>query len=60
MNAQQEAAFEAKADKHFKSHRDTPNGRNFLFWDHELTEKDKKNYSKNFDTIFPNSPGAKF
>lgn len=58
MNAEQERAFEAKAEKHFKSHRDTPCGRNFVFWEHEETEENKKNYRKNFDKCFPNSPGA--
>ncbi len=58
MNAQQEAAFEKKAEKHFRGHRDTPCGRNFAFWDHEETKESKKNYKDNFDRTFPNSPGA--
>lgn len=60
MTPQQEAAFEKKAEKHFKSHRDTPCGRNFTCWDHDETPETLKNYRKNFDNIFPNSPGAGF
>ena len=62
MTPEQEAAFERKAEKHFRSHRDVPSGRNFRFWEHpsrgEDSKKEDENYRKNFDRIFPNAPGA--
>jgi len=58
MTPQQEAAFEKKAEKHFKGQRELPNGRNFRFWNHDKDTKADKQYRKNFDKVFPNSPGA--
>ena len=57
MTPQQEAAFERKAEKHFKSHPELPNGRTFRF-NHEFNEVEEEKYKANFDAIFPNSPGA--
>ena len=59
MTLQEEAIFEAKAEKHFKSQRELPRGRDYR-WNtfHEITEEDYDNYRKNFDRIFPNAPGA--
>ncbi len=59
MTPQQEAAFEAKAEKHFKSHREMPTGRSFT-WDHVETKESIDNYRSNFDKTFPNAPGAEF
>jgi len=48
---QQEALFEAKAEKYFKSQRELIPGRNFL-WNH-MPEKDSlKKYRDNYDKIF--------
>ena len=58
MTEREEAAFEAKADKHFKSHRELPKGRNFTCWNREKNTKGDKKYRNNFDAIFPNAPGA--
>jgi hypothetical protein len=57
MNAQEERNFEAKSEQHFKGHRDTPCGRNFMHWDHVNTPEATKKYAENFDATFPNSPG---
>jgi len=58
MTRQEEAAFEAKAEKHFRSHRDVPSGRNFHTWEHEHDPEAEKKYRSNFDKVFPNAPGA--
>lgn len=57
MTPQEEARFEAKAEQHFKSHPELPNGRDFRF-NHEYNKDEDNRYKANFDTIFPNSPGA--
>jgi len=58
MTPHEEAVFEKKADKHFKSHPELPNGRNFACWSLEKDNKATAKYKKNFDSIFPNSPGV--
>lgn len=58
MTRQEEAAFEAKAEKHFKGHRELPDGRNFRCWNRDKDVKGDANYRDNYDRIFPNSPGA--
>ena len=45
-------------EKFFRSHRDTPTGRNFVYWNGVETAQDRQNYRDNFDSIFPNAPGA--
>lgn len=57
MTAAQEAAFDKRVDKHFQSHRELPNGRNFR-WNSEKDPEADRKYRNNFDSIFPNSPGA--
>ncbi len=56
---QQEAAFDHWAEESFKSQREMPNGRNFLWNSYCWKEKkDLDNYRKNFDAIFgPKTPG---
>lgn len=60
MTRQEEAAFEAKAERDFKSHRELPPGRNFL-WDvmrfHDGNVKDA--YSIGMCRTFPNAPGSR-
>jgi hypothetical protein len=60
MDAQTEAAFERKAERHFKSQRTLLPGRDYRFnilrW---ITYDERQSYRKNFDTIFPKSPGAR-
>lgn len=57
MTRQEEIAFEKKAEKHFRSQRELPNGRDFR-WNSEKDPEAERKYRKNFDSIFPNSPGA--
>jgi hypothetical protein len=56
MSKAQEAQFNRDAEKHFKSHPELPNGRDFRFNSEFDPEADSK-YRNNFDRIFPNSPG---
>jgi len=60
MTPQQEAAFEKKAEQHFKGHRELPNGKNFTCWNREHSKEAEQKYKQNFDKIFPNSPGVGF
>lgn len=60
MTAQEEAVFDAKAEKHFKSHPELPNGRNVWAWNREHQPKADAKYKANFDSIFPNAPGADY
>lgn len=53
-----ERATEAKMEKHFRGYQPVPNGRNFHTWNHTKDIKAEERYRNNFDTIFPNSPGA--
>ena len=59
MTRAEEAAFEKKAEKHFRSHRELPTGRDFR-WNqpHHHAIAGDKNFRENFDRIFPNAPGA--
>lgn len=45
-------------EKHFRSHRELPAGRNFRCWNREKDVKADRKYRENFDKVFPNSPGA--
>lgn len=56
MTEAEENAFEAKAEKHFKSHRELPNGRDYRF-NKSYSKKEDKKFKANFDAIFPNAPG---
>lgn len=58
MSAAQEAVFEARAERHFRSHPELPNGRNVWAWNREHQPKADRKYKANFDTIFPDAPGA--
>lgn len=58
MTEQEERNFDKFEEKYFKSHPELPNGRNFTCWNREKNTKGDKLYKKNFDTIFPSSPGA--
>lgn len=63
MTRQEEAIYDQKVEKHFKSHREVPNGRDVRFNCREGyidNPERQKVFSKNFDTIFPNAPGAGF
>ena len=58
MTEQEEARFEAQAERYFKSHRELPPGRNFTCWNREKNTKGDKKYRSNFDKVFPHAPGA--
>jgi hypothetical protein len=57
--AAQEAAFDAKVEKSFRSQRELKNGRDYR-WNCfcHITDDERKSYRKNFDNIFPKAPGA--
>lgn len=59
MNAVEEKKFLKFEEKYFKSQRELPNGRDFR-WNQDKDPVAEKNFRKNFDSIFPNSPGAGF
>lgn len=58
MTPHEEAVFEAKAEKHFASHRELRNGRNFMMWNRDKDPVGDANYRKNYDATFPNSSGV--
>ena len=60
MTPQEEAQFEKKAEKHFASHRELRDGKNFRMWNREKDPVGNENYRKNYDATFPNAPGAGF
>lgn len=48
--------FVQKREKHFKSQRELPNGRDFR-WNMQRDFDAETLYRKNFDRIFPDAPG---
>ena len=50
--------FKKRMAAHDKQHNDTPFGRNFATWNKPNYAKDQNSLRKNFDSIFPNAPGA--
>ena len=59
MTRHEEAVFEAKAERHFRSHRELPRGRDFRWNTFRFNnEADLAHYRHNFDRIFPSAPGA--
>jgi hypothetical protein len=52
LSAAQEAAFERKAEKHFRSHRELPNGKNFRCWNRDADPEADKKYRDNYDATF--------
>jgi hypothetical protein len=57
MTPAQEAIIDRKIEKHFQSHRELANGRNFWAWGRNKDLNADQKYRKNFDNIFPNAPG---
>jgi len=65
MTAAQEKAFDRKAEKYFRSHRELPAGRDFRWntyrFDQHQMDNGKtadENFRDNFDRVFPNAPGV--
>ena len=57
MSAVEEKAFDLKAEKHFRSHRELPPGRNFRCWNREKDVQGDEAYRQNYDKInWNNSP----
>lgn len=54
-----EAADTLKMDKHFaNTHKELPNGRNFMCFNHQADPVADRKYRNNFDRIFgPKTPG---
>ncbi len=50
-------ATEAQIDKHWRSHPELPNGRDFRF-NQTFDKKANHKFQQNFDAIFPNAPGV--
>lgn len=59
-DAAAERADDARMDKAFRGHRELPAGRNFRCWNRDKDTVADEKYRNNFDSIFPNSPGAGF
>ncbi|MCK9408274.1 MAG: hypothetical protein M0R68_03990 [Bacteroidetes bacterium] len=51
MTAAEERAFDVKAEKHFRGHRELPNGRNFRCWNREKDVAGDRAYRANYDQI---------
>ncbi len=54
-----EKSDDIKIEKHFKSHPELPNGRDYRF-NRERDPVGDKNFRNNFDNIFKSSPGYGF
>lgn len=52
MTPQQEAVLDRKIEKHFRSHRELPNGRNFTCWNRERDVEADRRYLTNYDQVF--------
>lgn len=61
MTQQEESALDAKMDNHFRNtHPELPKGRDYRAFSYRfISAKDRQNYRKNFDNIWPKAPGAK-
>ena len=64
MTPGQEAVFERNANRYFRSHREIPNGRDFR-WNsyrydnyHSQDGRPILRFRNNFDSVFPDAPGA--
>jgi len=55
-----ERSTDAQIERHFKSHKELPPGKNFMCWNKQHDPPAEKKYRDNFDKIFPRSPGHGF
>ena len=51
FNQYGEAAFEKYSEKYFKSHRDTPDGKNSRYWGKDFDPESEDKFRKNYDAI---------
>ena len=64
LTAAQEKQFDRQTEKHFSRQREIPPGRDYRwntirFEDYGVEgDRPKDKYKANFDSIFPNAPGA--
>lgn len=58
MTPEQERVFDAKVEKHFKSHRELPNGKNFLYWNRDRDPVADQKYKDNYDATFRNAKSS--
>lgn len=56
ITKENEAKVERMIEQDFASHRDCPNGRNFLAWN--MTDREFQGYREKFDKTFKTSPGS--
>ena len=56
MTPHQEATLDAKIEKHFRSHRELPNGRNFRCWNRNADPEGDTNFRSNYDQIDWSTP----
>lgn len=60
MTRQEEAEFAVKEERYFRSHRDAPNGRNFLAFQMRFHGgRVKDNYNIGFCRTFPDAKGSR-
>jgi len=57
MTREEEARFEAKAEKHFRGQRELPPGRDFR-WNVFRFRDEDETFRKRFDQTFPDAPGS--
>ncbi len=64
LTAAQEKQFDRQTEKHFSRQREIPPGRDYRWNTYRFDqygkdgERPADKFKKNFDSIFPNSPGA--
>lgn len=52
------STFKSRMKQHDRQHNDTPDGRNFATWNHPNFIEGQRKVRENFDSIFPDAPGA--
>jgi len=59
VNKAEEAAFERKADAHFRGHRGSPLGRDFRSFRYRFdAPTNDPDFKSRFDRTFPDAPGS--
>ena len=58
MTREEEAKFHKQEESYFRGQRELPPGRDYRWTSYRfITRQDRKNFRRNFDRIFPESPG---
>ncbi len=64
LSKSEERRFDIQTEKHFRSQREVPPGRDYRWNTYRFEDHGKKGdrpadkFKANFDSIFPNAPGA--